>query len=220
MRRDDLEAGGHPRERDEDAHIGRLLGGRPRDPSVLEKEAAFAAIADSVQAAPSSPRPRMLWGAATLAAAAAALLALWPRSQPDAWTARGSAPLTHVALVCVRDNRPSPCTQAASLRFEVHAAAATQHLAAFARDPEGTILWYFPAADARTSPLGPLPANGLLEQVVRLSTQHMPGRYEVFVVLSPNALTRSELKQRLGPELRGDADLQVFRLPMTVEAAP
>jgi hypothetical protein len=197
---------------DEDLRVARLLSGRPDEPSVWEKEAAFEALARAA-----APKPRAwAWGGAALAAAAALALAILPRDTPE-FAARGGDPSApSVALVCVAENRPAACTRTAELRFEIQGASPDAHVAAFAQDPQGTIIWYFPAASDRSAPVGQLGPAGLLDRSVRLATGHAAGAYRVFVVFSEEPLDRAALKRRLGPELAGDVGLKVARLPLTV----
>jgi hypothetical protein len=89
----------------------------------------------------------------------------------------------------------SICRSGARLAFQVEGAG-RRYFAAYARRPDGAIVWYFPSEpDGVSRDLAARPASGgVLSEGIQLSDDHPPGRYEVFGVFSTRPLTRDEIK--------------------------
>lgn len=206
----------------DDRTIARLLS-KKNLPSVLEKEAIFERIHERVsQAEPGSARPVRfvwVWALGLAAAAAAALLWLGPAREPPAeLAARGAGDEHGVALELSCGRAAAPCRVSGSLAFELGPAPSTLYFAAFARRADGTIIWYFPEAEAVGLKVSPSTAPHVLERAVTLGPEHTPGNYELFALFSKQPLTRAQLKAALGPDLSGGTNLRVLR--RSFEVAP
>lgn len=214
--------------------LGRLLSGR-NEPSVLEKEALFAELERKL---PQSVPSRLWFGAAVggllslCGVTAAVVLGLRPLSAPSGevptsspgsgdWVARGgpteNAP--SVRLFCLEGTQEKDCAVGRTLAFELQKLPEQlRYYAAFARAPNGSILWYFPGAKD-TSPLLDR-SHGIQRQAIPLEPPHTPGEYEVFTVFSENPVGRSELKAALGPSLASTARLVVVRRRVILQDHP
>ncbi len=204
----------------EDPELARLLSGRNR-PSVLEKEAAFEQVMARM---PGHPR-RWLQGMWLTAAAAAAVVALvWlnapkPSSEFGELASRGAAATAQASfeLVCGVRGGAERCVRGDKLGFVVHASAG-RFFAAFARRPDGTLLWYWPALTGKSIPASTLAVLDASSDSVLLDAAHLPGRYTVFGVFSTRPLARQEIERALGPDLRGRTGIDVVERMLVVEA--
>jgi hypothetical protein len=195
-----------------DETAARLLSGRDR-PSVLQKEALFEQlyrrVARREPAASRWPwRQLSLAGGAALCVAAALLL----RPTAPEFTTRGGGPVNEPAfrVLCFGGGETS-CRVGGALAFEVGAGAQSQYFAAFARRSDGAIIWYFPALDGLSTPLGSEPRSLMLDHGVELGAEQPPGHYEIFGIFSARPLSRAEIKAALGDDLRGSRALRVVR---------
>lgn len=199
----------------DDRTIARLLS-RKNSPSVVEKEAIFERVYERVQgeAAPSRAggSVRLVWVWALGLAAAAAVALLWPGREPASeLAARGGGEANGVALELSCGRTAAPCRVAGSLAFELGPAPSTLYFAAFARRQDGTIIWYFPEAEAVGLKVKASSTPHVLERAVTLGPEHTPGHYELFALLSSAPMTRAQLKAALGPDLSGGSELRVLR---------
>jgi hypothetical protein len=207
----------------DDRTIARLLS-KKNLPSVLEKEAIFERILERVEAEKDGETARTtrfawVWALGLAAAAAVALLWWAPAREPPAeLAARGAGDEHGVALELSCGRAAAPCRVSGSLAFELGPAPSTLYFAAFARRADGTIIWYFPEADAPSLKVSASTAPHVLERAVTLGPEHTPGNYELFALFSKQPLTRAQLKAALGPELSGGANLRVLR--RSFEVAP
>lgn len=166
------------RDRVPDATPPRLLAGRDRLGRV-EKDAILEAVL-----AGTAPKPARAWWWVALpafAAAAIALVLLWPRAKPDDFTARGGgAPVAMFAPSC------TTCARGAKLAFDLQGTTGYRYFAAFARTNAGDVVWYFTGKDLATSL-----ARGVLDETVVLETS---GDYRLYGVFSQQPLDRDAIK--------------------------
>lgn len=193
-----------------DAELAGLLSGRS-GPSVLDKEAAFEAVMAE------QPRRRRfgwhaaIWPMTAVAAVAVALAVVVVPTEPapSEFTPRGAAD-PGLTLSCVRKEAPAPCVPGATLLLDVRPKA-RPYFGAFARSPEGTIIWYLPAADQPTRK-----QDGLLSQGFELSGVHGGGTLEVFGVFTDRPMTRPQLKAALDDGLKSTDAVSVVRRSLTL----
>jgi hypothetical protein len=205
----------------EDEVLSRLIAGR-NAPSVLAKEQLFERIYAQVQAKPERRAWGALFGAFAGAAAVAAVALLLVRSGQPEFQARGS----HVAAaggpeLVVSCPGASGCRVGSKLSFAVRFAepattANAGYFAAFARRFDGTIIWYFPEPVGSSIAVPQTSEPELLDRAVLLGTEHVPGHYEVYGVFSRQALTREQLKLKVGEDLSGSPGVVVVRRPLEV----
>jgi hypothetical protein len=189
-----------------DRELARLLSGRD-SPSALDKEAVFERV---MAETPARRRRRWAAFAVPLAAAAAVVLAVLAVPREAAFGPKGAG-LANLELSCVRGEAPAPCAPGATLVFDVTPPAERPYFAAFARRPDGAIVWYRPAPGERTAR-----ASGVLEAGVHLGPEHPPGRYAVFGVFTAEPMARAELRAALGDELASNDRVTVVRRPLEV----
>jgi len=195
----------------DDETVARLLSGRDL-PSVLEKERLFERIHAHVAAQPTATRStwqRWVWACAGAAALLAAALF---RPIATEFAARGSAlPNTpSFRPLCVGE-AISRCKPGSALAFEVSSGSATPYFAAFARRADGTVVWYFPAANGVSVPLVATGGSALLDHGVQIGAEQPPGHYEIYGIFSALPLSRAELRTALGDDLKGSAGITVVR---------
>jgi hypothetical protein len=214
---------------DHERQAARLLSGRS-GPSVLEKERMLAAILDQTVPA---PRPRLRYwalGSGLAAMAAAALLMLAPLGEGEL-TRRGSGPgaeppqlgaarAPQLRVSCVAGGRASPCTEGATLAFEVAAGAGLPYLALFGQRTDGTVVWYAPSPEGASARIGE--ERAVLPQAARLAAEDASPGYRVYGVFSKQPLDRAAIKQALGAALpTSDADAPATsELRVLVRALP
>lgn len=158
----------------------RLLA-KTDGPSRVEKEEILDAVLE--KSGPARRRPRMIFGfaAALATAAAVGLFAL----RPPEFTARGAEEAISVEVGCGGGD----CTQGARLLFDVTADPKYKYFAAFARRPDGAVVWYFPERDGALSP-----EISQLSAIV-LGSEHVPGDYTLTAIVSERPLDRSAIKE-------------------------
>ncbi len=197
--------------REDPARLARLLSGRD-EPSVLETEALFDRIAGEVAPRPWWRRP-IAWGALSgLATAAAAVALVFAPVEREFGTRGGEEPVLRAH--CVVDAETAPCAQGAKLLFDARPPEGAPHFAALAKRPDGTVIWYLPAPDAASSPLGD--ATAVVPTAIRLGDEHPAGRYELFGVFTKDAMTRAQIEASVGAELRGGPGVTVVRRELEV----
>jgi hypothetical protein len=175
-----------------DRLIPRLLARRDRL-GRIEKDAILEAVLAGV-----TPRRRARWWlalAAPVVAAAIVLVVLWPRH--DDFTARGGTR----AVATFKATCAGACTRGAKLVFDVYGTTSYRYFAAFAKRADGTVLWYFPAADGASEAIADS-THGVLEQGIVLGDEHPAGRYRVYGVFSTTPLTRSQIRERFDEATR------------------
>jgi hypothetical protein len=165
------------------SQLPRLLAGRNRL-GRDEKEAVLEEVLSAV-----APRRRARrWFALAVPALALAALVLWlvPRSQPASeFTARGGD--AHVATFAPKCN--GECTQGSKLLFDLQGTTGYRYFAAFAKTPDGSVIWYASGRDL-TREL----EHGVLVDAIVLG-DHQPGRYRVFGVFSDRELSRDAIRE-------------------------
>jgi hypothetical protein len=157
----------------------RLLAGRDRLGRV-EKDAVFEAVLAGTAAKPG----RAWWWFAlpAVAAAAIALVVLWPRTKPDEFTARGGdAPVAMFAPTCAQG-----CARGAKLVFDLQGTTGYRYFGAFARSSDGNVVWYWVGKDLLTSL-----ERGVLDETVVLEAS---GTYRLYGVFSQQPLDRDGIK--------------------------
>jgi hypothetical protein len=185
--------------------IARLIQGRD-EPSILARERLFERIYQ--ETAPRPTRQRLGWALGLSLAAVAGAVALYLRPPSSEFAARGGGAFESAFQPrCIE----GPCRSGNKLVFEMGPLATGRHFAAFARRHDGTIVWYFPAADEKSIALSTSETPQLLQRAITLGPEHSPGRYELFGVFSERPLSRAELKVALGDELRGGPGVRVVR---------
>lgn len=184
-----------------------MLAGRD-GPSVLDTEATFEAVMAEVE----PPRRRRRWAWLGLPAAAAAALLFTVSGPPEepGFAPRGAVE-ANVEPVCVRGEAPAPCAAGATLLFDVTAPEGRPYFAAFARRPDGAVIWYRPAEGATSEP-----QDGLTDQGFALGSEHPAGDYEVYGVFSARPMTRAALEAELGDALESTDDVRVVKRRLEV----
>lgn len=139
------------------------------------------------------------WGAlstATLAAAAVAVLfVVWPSgtSGPSTLAARGSASLPLVIRCGERE--PGLCQPGDRLTFDFGTSVPDGYVALFSRGESGKVIWYVPAQEETASvAVAAHTTGGLLDTVAVIDDAYPPGRYEVFAIVSPRPLSRTQIR--------------------------
>ena len=181
----------------------RLLAGRDRVGRV-EKDAILAAVLSETAA-----KPRRAWWWVALpafAAAAIALVVLWPRTKPDEFTARGGgAPVAMFAPSCA-----TTCEVGEKLVFDLQGTTGYRYFAAFARDSNGNVVWYWVGKDLATSL-----QRGVLDETAVLEAS---GTYRVYGVFSQQMLDRDAIKALFADDgkVRATADVMVVEKELVV----
>jgi hypothetical protein len=212
----------------DDEQLARLLSGRDQ-PSVLEKEAAFAAIYARVA---DRGRPAQRWPWALALSAAAAGLLMWGRFQSDSaptaeeFRARGVQAAERFAISCypvhgapALDAQTS-CAPGSRLALQLEPSAENHYLALFVRRSDGAIVWYFPSESEPMPDVAGEHLGSVWQKSALLAESSPPGTYTVFAVFAPRPLSRAVLKAALGDDLRGDGTLHVVSRELDVEAQP
>ena len=165
---------------------GRLSGGQ------------YDAIETRVLEGVRPERRKRWWFVLAPATAAASLLGVWllgRSAPPDAFTAKGGGEPVRTAVdVGCEGARPHVCRLGQTLMFSVGASEKAGYLAAYAErmgEPTPARIWYFPAQHGEAPRVEPAATTRVLEQGVRLSAPHVPGRYEVHVWLSETPVDRT-----------------------------
>lgn len=165
-----------------DSTPARLLAGRDRLGRV-EKDA----ILGTVLAQTAAKRRATWWFVLpAVAAAAIALLVLWPRSHAEEeFGARGGgAPIAMFAPRCTE-----PCGHGGKLVFDLQGTTGYRYFAAFARGDDGNVIWYWTGKDLATAL-----DRGILGETVVIGDEHARGTYRVYGVFSQTALDREGIK--------------------------
>jgi hypothetical protein len=198
----------------DDAELARLLSGR--DVSVLDKEILFESVVRQIDA----PRRfgRVGWIAAGLSAAAAVVVFSLLRSVPDEFAARGNVRPRSFELVCVETGRAGRCPAHGTIAFGMHVEGAETYFGAFARTADDRVIWFFPSLEGRSQRVNARDADSVLTQGVRLENTIAPGEYQVFGVFSAVALSRDDIKRRLGERMQGREGVEVVQRKLVVEA--
>lgn len=187
---------------DAEHRLARLLAGRD-EPSVLETEALFDRIAGAAEAPPWWRR-RATWAGFGALAATAAALVLVPRG--DEFGARGGDAAV-LRPHCVIDDAKAPCARGAKLLFDARPPDDKPYFAAFARRPDGKVVWYLPAPDEKSAALPDRTA--VVPTAARLGDEHPAGEYTLYGVFTPNAASRAELQATVGAALESTDDATV-----------
>lgn len=172
-----------------------LAGGRLGGPA---KERIGDVLGDRVtpQRAPFFTRARnLLMAGMVLAAGAAALVVLLPRTGVDGFGAKGTgAEGPALEISCVGGSLAA-CPVGARLLFAVEGAD-SGFLAAWA-DPVagGERVWYF-SRDSQSPALAPIAGTQISPKAILLGPEHAPGEYRVHVLVTGEPLSRAELGQR------------------------
>ncbi len=137
-------------------------------------------------------------GAAGLASAIATMVVVLTvsstRPPADDLTPRGAAtvPLT---LRCGVDREPGDCRRGDRLLFDFGAGEPRGFVALFARSPAGTVIWYLPSDEATASvAIDDHNSAGVLDTAAVIDQSYVPGRYELFAVLSDRPLSRADIR--------------------------
>jgi hypothetical protein len=164
----------------------RVLGGKEQRLGVREKEAILAQVLAEVR-----PKQRRAWLPIGFAAAAtaAALLVLFalPQPPPSELTPRGAADAT-VEITCHRAGA-APCRVGDRLYFRM-LSATPRHLAAFAKNASGEIVWFFPQDETATTRSA---AQGFFDEAPILPPA-LAGDVTVHILLTDAPLTRAEVR--------------------------
>jgi len=195
-----------------DAELARLLSGRS-GPSVLEKEAAFEAV---MQGQPKGRRfawRAVLWPAIAVAAVALGVLVMPGAPDRPEFGAKGSAQ-AGLSLSCVRGQTPAPCAPGATLTLKV-TAHDRPYFAAFARDAEGTIIWYLPAKGEMSKR-----QEGLLEQGFLLDPAYDKATMQVFGVFTEAPMSRAQIKAALSEGLQSTDAVTLLPRTLTLQRGP
>jgi hypothetical protein len=172
--------------------LARVLG-PPGQLSRVEKDAIWQ------QVRPRRPwwRPRFVVPLAGAVAAAAAVLVVVvarPAHEADTFVARGGSSDVRLVLRCGADREPGTCRRGDHLTFDFIEPGAG-HLALFARSPSGVVIWYAPSDETGASlALATHAPAGVLDVAAVIDDSYAPGRYDVTAVLSPQPLTRADIR--------------------------
>lgn len=131
---------------------------------------------------------------AAIVAVAVALIVIVPNKPSGGeLTARGSAGFSLVLRCGERD--PGECRAGDRLAFDFGGAPPAGYGAMFARSETGKVIWYLPADEATPSVDLTLHAKqGMLDRVAVIDATYAPGTYELFAVVSPQPLSRAEIR--------------------------
>lgn len=190
-------------------NAARLLGPAGRL-SRLEKDAIFERVSSHDRSWVA--RHWAALSAATVAVAAAAVLfVVWPAgsSRPSTLTARGSASVPLVIRCGVRE--PGQCQRGDRLTFDFGSALPAGYVALFARGESGKVFWYVPAEEETASvAVAEHTSAGVLDTVAVIDGAYVPGRYEVFAIVSPRPLSRTEIRAfARGDQLVAPPDIHI-----------
>jgi hypothetical protein len=167
--------------------------GPPGRLSRFEQDAILARVEVSRGGWLRRHRMHLAAGLSAAAAIAVALIVVTPSSRHEELTARGSAGLTLVVHCGDRD--PGECRPGDRLAFDFGGAPPPGHVALFARDANGTVIWYLPADEEAPSVDLTLHASeGMLDRVAVIDASYLPGTYDLFAVISPRPLSRAEIR--------------------------
>jgi hypothetical protein len=160
----------------------------------LEKDALLARIESARGGWPRRHRSHLTAGFAAVAVAVALVIMVPARTGPvPELTARGAAGFTLV--VRCGDREPGECRAGDRLVFDFGAEPPAGHAALFARVAAGQIIWYLPADEAAPGVDLSVRANqGVLDRVAVIDDTYAPGTYELFAVVSPQPLTRADIR--------------------------
>ncbi len=193
----------------------RLLSGRDRL-SPPEKEAIFEAVIDSL-GRPARKAARARWFALGIGVALtlALVIAIRPgkptlpgdlavAEDGDTLVARGADDVgPQLTVLCGDRPLVGGCSRGNLLGFEVAGMGEHRYVAMFATRPDGAVIWYTPSAtDAATPALAIDGDLALVPQRVELGPEHVPGRYGITAVFSPESLTRADAKAVVQGERR------------------
>jgi hypothetical protein len=158
------------------------------------------------------PRRRWWFGVVAVTVLSAAGLLLILRPTGSEWTARGGGPTPVIQLRC--DGAPGECRSGDRLRFELLGEAPARYFAAFARRPDGAVIWYIPSEPDGSSVDLEAERDRMVGRQVVLGADHPPGRYEVTVIFSQRGFNRDAIRRALtsGP----DPELTLRRLPLVI----
>ncbi len=168
--------------------------GPPGRLSRFEKEAIFA----RVHAGRVSwfRRRRVQLAASVFAAAmvaAVALVVVIPTSREAEYTARGAESSTLVIRCGERD--AADCRVGDRIVFDFGSKHPDLYVSLFARSEQGTVIWYLPSEEAMPSiALATNATAGVLDTVAVIDDTYVPGRYELFAVMSNRPLSRAEIR--------------------------
>lgn len=130
---------------------------------------------------------------AVVAVAVALILIVPSTSSGDKLTARGRAGFSLVLRCGERD--PGECRLGDRLAFDFGGAPPAGFGAMFARAETGRIIWYLPADEETPSVDLTLHAkHGVFDSVAVIDATYAPGTYELFAVVSPQPLSRAEIR--------------------------
>lgn len=209
--------------------VPRLLSGRNRI-SRLEKERVLQQVLSQVAAAETEKvatrrRNRWLWpGLLALASTTAGLALLWrvqqwPSRDGELWTRRGGpvAPgQSQLQTVCSDGQKEVACAPGRRLLLGLSFAPERPFFAAYAVRPDGAVLWYVPAAATQASvDLRAWLRRGYLAESLLLGDEHLPGRYRLYAIFSPQPLERQSLKDLVARRDRADVEIQTHELVIT-----
>lgn len=195
---------------------GRLLEGRTgfsRGEQDDLFDAVFAEV--SVEApegvvAPGRPWWLVLVGwAAVLGLVVGPVLWIVTRPAEPEFTARGGEG-ANVELRCADE----VCATGGALAFEVSGVSGG-HVAAFARNAEGVVVWYLPeTASGMSEPI----ESGGLRRAIELGPEHEPGRWTVYTVVTQRPLNRAQIRALFDASgAMGAPDTQLITRTLTIQ---
>lgn len=200
-----------------DRHLAAQLLSHKRELSVIEKEEILEEVLDRVAA---RKRPAWTWLAVATCAAAAGIaglvVAVSQRTLDSGFAVRGGPASVDVELAC-QDR--AACRQGDLLLFRIHGTSPSSYFSAFARREDGTVIWYFPGAGAKASIALGESSQGVLGRGVRLGPEHVPGRYEVIGLVSPQPLSKEQVRALVeGHDATLGREVLIIRRTLVVEA--
>jgi hypothetical protein len=167
--------------------------GPPGRLSRFEKDAILARVEGSRGGWLRRHRLPLTAALSAAAAIAVALIVLVPATRREELTARGSAGVTLVVRCADRD--PGECRPGDRLAFDFGSAPPAGYVALFARAASGTVIWYSPAdEDSASVELSTHATQGMLDRVAVIDASYLPGTYDLFAVISPQPLSRAEIR--------------------------
>ena len=143
------------------------------------------------------------------------LVALLPDSEPDAFTARGTAALRDLEVGC---NGRATCGVGDVLVFRLVPARSDHFFAAFAKSPDGSVFWYFPGQSSSTSvAIENSTPEGIVRQGVSLGDEYVPGVYEIYGFFSERPLSRADIKQFVDSGRATDSSVRLVKKRFQVQ---
>jgi len=150
-----------------------------------------------VEPARENATSKVAWAMAACSVLVLAVSISWwflPGQSQEEFLSRGNSESPfEFSMACVKKRT---CTRGDRLLFKVKAPKGRTFFSAFAKGPDGTIVWYFPGSVAKKSidVLTHL-KSGWLDLGIELGDEHPPGDYLVFGLFSEAPLDKQQIRR-------------------------